>query len=148
MSAPSVTAPVVSDNTTRMPAYAKTNEFSKITPISKEINEYINFVIESYSNCIDTMAFWAKEYKRFPILSRIAARVLASSACSSDLEMLFSRAGIIFTPLRESLAPDTLEQLSSLHYWYKDVEKLGESNQSRVAASANNADLFIVLIGS
>ena len=80
-----------------------------------------------------------------PILSRIAKRVMAASACSSDVERLFSRAGIIFSPFRNYLKPETIQFLTTLHYWYIEEDGIEESNAARNVESARRADKFAKL---
>ena len=70
---------------------------------------------------------------------------MAGSACSSDVERLFSRAGIIFSPLRSNLAPVTLQHLTTLHYWYRYEHDIGEANNRRESLSARRCDKFATL---
>ena len=94
---------------------------------------------------IDFTQFWLANAVMFPILSRIARRIMAGSACSSDVERLFSRAGIIFSPLRSNLAPVTLQHLTTLHYWYRYEHEVGEANKQRESESARRCDKFATL---
>ena len=70
---------------------------------------------------------------------------MVGSACSSDVECLFSRAGIIFSPLRSNLASVTLQHLSTLHYWYRYEHDIGEANKQRESESARRCDKFATL---
>lgn len=72
---------------------------------------------------------------KFPILSRVAKRVLCSSATSCDVERLFSRAGLICTSLRNRLKPRTILFLTALHYHYMIEENLNFSNKRSEATS-------------
>ena len=67
---------------------------SNTSPIVAELETYITYL---YSNCkdndtFDFTQFWHANEVMFPVLSRIARRIMAGSACSSDVERLFSRA--------------------------------------------------------
>ncbi len=95
---------------------------------------------------IDFTQFWLLHAIMFPILALIARRIMAGNACSSDVERLFSRAGIIFSPLRSNLKPVTLQQLTSLHYWYRNEHNIGEANKCRENETARRCDKFATLV--
>jgi len=63
------------------------------------------------------------------------------AANPSDVERLFSRAGIIFSSLRTNFSPSTLHALSSLHFFYKHEKELNESNVARDRDSGRRSDL-------
>jgi len=94
---------------------------------------------------LDFVQFWKLNAALFPILARVARRVMAASACSSDVERLFSRSGIIFSPLRTNLNPSTLHKLTTLHYFYKLEETVDESNLGRHKESERRSDKFAKL---
>ena len=61
---------------------------SKASPIFTELETYVTYL---YSNCkdndsIDFTQFWLANAVMFPVLSRIARRIIAGSACSFDVE--------------------------------------------------------------
>jgi hypothetical protein len=76
--------------------------------------QYDEFLIGIYSNNCDTdfKTFGSDPSLMFPILSRIAIRMMDGSACSMDIERLFSKTGIIFSPFRRNL------KFISLHFLY------------------------------
>ena len=80
-----------------------------LTKTSRIVAEFEAYVtIDFFSN------FWLADAKMFPIISRIARRIMVGSA--SDVERLFSNAGIIFSPLRSNLVHVTLQHLTTLHH--------------------------------
>jgi len=54
--------------------------------------------------------------------SRLAEVVLPIPATSGDVERVFSRSGIICTPRRNRLKPDTIKKLVFLHQAYLEAE--------------------------
>jgi hypothetical protein len=114
---------------------------SHMVPLDEEIKAYILLMKMDYKNGEDFSVFWSENHLRFPILSRVATRVSPASACGSDVERLFSRAGYIFSPKRTNLKPRTLQYLTTMHYWYK-TEDCDESNTQRAAASEARALKF------
>ena len=120
---------------------------SKTAPVYSEFEAYIRLVRGSYGDDddIEFTQFWLEHAKEFPILSRIAMRIMGGCACSSDVERLFSRAVIIFSPLRSNLKPATLQYLTTLHYWYKLEDSIEESNLARERESVRRCDKFAKL---
>ena len=113
--------------------------FSDKKPLLEEFMKYISFIRVHYwdDDAIFFSCLWREHSDMFPILSRIAKRVMAASASSSDVERLFSRAGIIFfSPLRNNLKPETIQFLTTLHYWYIEEDGIEESNAARNVESA------------
>jgi hypothetical protein len=66
------------------------------------------------------LTFWGNNASKFPILSRITARVLPTAACSTDAERLFSIAGKICSPDRASLGSRMIDILTVMFYWLSD----------------------------
>jgi hypothetical protein len=59
----------------------------------------------------DPLVMWARLRSDFPLLSRVAERVLSVAATSAEAERVFSSAGLIATPDRANLKPETLRML-------------------------------------
>ena len=91
---------------------------SDVNPLHEEFRKYINLARALPQESRSTLGFWKSNSARLPILSKVARRVLAISGTSFDVEILFSRAGLICTALINRLAPKTIQCLSSLHYYY------------------------------
>jgi len=102
---------------------------------------YVNLVVNLVDNR-STLGFWKIHAHKFPIISRVARRLLCCSATSCDVERLFSRAGLIFSALRNRLAPKTIQCLTTLHYFYADEEK---RVTSREKAATSRAKRFATL---
>ena len=79
---------------------------------SQEIEKYK--VDEELHPDADPLEWWKEHSKKYPILSRASKKYLAIPATSSPSERLFSKAGNITTPLRNSLKPDKVDMLTFL----------------------------------
>jgi hypothetical protein len=66
------------------------------------------------------LLFWTEVHLAFPILWRIARRILPTPASSTDVERLFSVCGLICSDLHGSLSPEHVNMLASLNTWIKD----------------------------
>ena len=64
------------------------------------------------------LTFWSKHAKQFPIIARIARRILFVPVTSSQVERFFSASGRICTFDRARLKPANVDILTSLHVWY------------------------------
>lgn len=118
---------------------------SEINPLHAEFKDYVILVMAIPVAERSTLGFWKTHGLKFPILRRIARRVLCSSATSCDVERLFSRAGLICTALRNRLAPKTTQCLTTLHYYYADEEKQLTEVTARDKATAGRANRFATL---
>jgi hypothetical protein len=114
---------------------------SEVNPLFEEFKNYVNLVVNLVDNR-STLGFWKIHAHKFPILSRVARRLLCCSATSCDVERLFSRAGLICSALRNRLAPKTIQCLTTLHYFYADEEK---RVTSREKAATSRAKRFATL---
>ena len=89
---------------------------SQINPLQKEFADYY---VEKISSIAPgekkTLDCWVENEMLIPILTKVARRFLCVSASSRNMERLFSRAGLICTKLRNSLALYTILCLSTLH---------------------------------
>ena len=106
---------------------------SEVNPLHLEFKNYTMLVKELPAQNRSTLGFWRDHGHKFPILSRVARRVLCASSTSCDVERLFSRAGLICTALRNRLAPRTIQCLTTLHYYYGEEEKKGPSTREKAA---------------
>jgi hypothetical protein len=89
-----------------------------------------------------TLPFWTTHAERFPILFRIARRVLPTPASSTDVEKMFSVCGLICTSNRASLSPEHINVLTSLNLWLK--EKYGYRNM-RAGKSADSCKRYVTI---
>ena len=86
-----------------------------LSPEQKAFNEIEKYKAEEPLDPDDDPLKWWKEHsKKYPILSRVCKKYLAIPATSSPSERLFSRAGNITTPLRNSLKPAKVDMLTFL----------------------------------
>ena len=93
---------------------------------------------------LDPLTFWPEQSARLPILARLAARILAIPATSSDVERLFSITGRIASKARASLSPGRTHILTCLHSWLK-AEQHPPINTSREAKQAKKTQRFAML---
>ena len=118
------------------------NHSSTINPLAAEIHEFVKRARRIPVEERDTLEFWKMWPSKFPNLSRVAKRVLCSSATSCDVERLFSRAGLICTSLRNRLKPRTILFLTALHYHYMIEENLNFSNKRSEVTASNTYPFF------
>ena len=79
---------------------------------SVEIDRYL--AEEDLDSEEDPLKWWKDHTKKYPILSQVCKKYLSIPATSSPSERLFSRAGNIVTPLRNSLKPEMVDMLTFL----------------------------------
>ena len=60
---------------------------------------------------IDQLEWWKSHQKQFPLLSYLVRCVFAVPVASSKSERVFSIAGLLVTPIRNRLDPETVESL-------------------------------------
>lgn len=71
------------------------------------------------------LVFWRKMHSSYPILSKVAARILAVPASSAAVERQFSLTGNIITQKRARLCPDMVNDMVFQHSFKKYQGKLG-----------------------
>ena len=125
----------ISEEDAHLNRLAQKKHSRTIYPLAAEIHEFVKRARRIPVEERDTLEFWKMWQSKFPILSRVAKRVLCSSATSCDVERLFSRAGLICTSLRNRLKPRTILFLTALHYHYMIEENLNFSNKRSEATS-------------
>ena len=109
------------------------------TPLQKEWVDY-NTLAGSFKG-ENPLNFWAKNAKQFPILARVARRILCAPPTSSQVERLFSASGRVCTFDRSRLKPMNVDILTSLYMWYsldlldKSTTALQGTAQARSFAS-------------
>jgi len=74
------------------------------------------------------LSFWKKMHSSYPILSKVAARVLAVPASSAAVERQFSFTGNIITQKRAKLCPDVVNDMV-FHHSFKRYQAKLESHQ-------------------
>lgn len=96
------------------------------------------------------LTFWGSHGSMFPILSRIAARILPTAACSTDAERLFSISGKICSPDRSALGSKMIDMLTVMYYWLTDDflqmcmnEKVRTAKHSRFARLDHDMEVQI-----
>jgi hypothetical protein len=124
------------------------------SPFDVEFDGYVQYAMtlgEEVGMSLDPLKFWADNATRWPILARLAARVLSIPATSSDCERLFSITGRIASSARASLASERIDKLTCLHGWLKadraaDEDRVGSGRETKVAKrSIRFATLSIAL---
>ncbi|CAM4835812.1 unnamed protein product [Rotaria magnacalcarata] len=80
--------------------------------------------------------FWKKKHSSYPILAKVAARVLAVPATSAAVERDFSFTGNIITQKRSKLSPDTINDIVFNHSYnmYKKNLVTEESKTKKLLA--------------
>ena len=121
-------------------------ELSSLVPIVEELKRFVGVMSVASANNELPLPFWTDNYASFPILWRIARRILPTPASSTDVERLFSVCGLICTDGRSKLTPTHVNTLASLNIWIR--ESLGyrsvvseKSEQSARRYVTLNADL-------
>lgn len=115
---------------------------STVSPIKVELGRFVPLVKSLGIEQRNPFKFWATEGNKFPILRRLALKILSANVTSADVERLFSRGGIICSNLRSLLKPDTVLTLTSLHYFYREEEDIIDS---RSISSTNKSTRFASL---
>jgi len=68
--------------------------------------------------------WWHDQQKSFPVLSRLAKKYLAVSACSTSSERLFSDAGNILTSKRTRMSPKLFQKMLFLKKNSNNLESI------------------------
>ena len=90
-----------------------------------------------------TLHFWGEEERVIPLISRSAARVLPTTALSTDAERFFKVTKAVCSDHRSCLLPDTVNMCSSMHLWlterygYTDAKSSTREKKSVRFASLN-----------
>ncbi|CAF3719510.1 unnamed protein product [Adineta steineri] len=72
------------------------------------------------------LSFWKKKHESYPILSKVAARILGVPATSAAVEREFSFTGNIITQKRSKLLPDTVNDIVFNHSYNKFKQRFGD----------------------
>ena len=59
----------------------------------------------------DVLEWWRANQTRFPHVAKMTMQYLVTPASSATVERFFSAAGRAFSPLRQSMCPETLEAI-------------------------------------
>lgn len=78
-----------------------------------EIDKYIQFA--EMADDEDLLEWWSSRKNVFPLLSKVARKILAVPSSNTSSERNFSSAGRIMEPRRNALAPENLNELLFLH---------------------------------
>ena len=78
-----------------------------------ELDQYLEANLPSSIVHENPLDFWSSELAsvKFPILKRLARRILSIPATSAGTERLFSLGGIILTNRRQRLSPDQVDNM-------------------------------------
>jgi hypothetical protein len=78
-----------------------------------EVDQYIDMQIPDDEQYIDPLLFWKQKEKRkrYPYLTRLAARYFSIPCSSASVERQFSAAGQIITQRRSNLDPSTVNNI-------------------------------------
>ena len=86
---------------------------SRISPIEKEINDYMDIGIEVST---DVWAYWREHRTKYHILSPAARKTFCMKATNTASERLNSAAGRVVSNRRERLSAEHIEQLVLLSH--------------------------------
>lgn len=131
-------------------AGGETNVRRTISPFRLEAADYITFMSQSdFCGTSDPLKLWPTIRKRFVIHARLAQRAFVSTATSGDAERFFSHAGDVCTQDRSSLAPETINMLTTCNMFLRRTLELEDkrSKKSREVCArftALNAELEFV----
>lgn len=89
------------------------------TNVLRELERYGKEKISFSSMSQSPLEWWASYSASFPILSRLAARILSIPASSASCERVFSQAGLTLTKLRTRLGKKTVEDLMMIKYHHQ-----------------------------
>jgi hypothetical protein len=95
-------------------AIALANEDSLKDTIEQELRSYLREPIIDPDGNVNAFDWWATHSARYPLIAKVARKVLAIPATSVPSEQLFSKAGQIVTDRRSRLSPEHTEQLTFL----------------------------------
>jgi hypothetical protein len=123
------------------------NETSLKSLFARECDAYIAHLTlmgEDEVMKIDTLLWWADVgmYK-FPILSRMAMRILCAQPTSAETERVFSISGRILNEMRSRLTSSHVNQLVCLHSWLKP--KYGKQDSTRDSKRLAKSSRFATL---
>lgn len=90
-----------------------------ISLIQRELSEYFRFLVELRPDNTtgNPLKFWAAHGDRFPILRRVARRILVTKSSSATVESLFSQTGMIASNRRARLTGKNINMLACLKSW-------------------------------
>jgi hypothetical protein len=78
------------------------------------------------------LSFWKKMHSSYPVLSKVAARVLGVPAASAAVEREFSLAGNIITQKRSKLSPDAVNDMVFNHSYKKYHHRFNHADESEL----------------
>ena len=93
-------------------------------------------------NTTDRLMWWSSHSESFPILSRLARKILAVPAASSKSERVFSVAGNTVTPKRGSMSPVTVEALVTVACNLRLLKEMGLVNLDREDEPMDSMDVI------
>ena len=94
------------------------------SPFDTEILRFLALMdSKDFDGETDPLVFWGDIAEEFPILSRLAAKSFASSACAADVERLFSHAGDVCESDRSRLSGHNINILTTLNCFYRRINK-------------------------
>jgi hypothetical protein len=109
-------------NLTAMGSFWKKKNAKNVTPLTNEIQHYLNLpelpALEEY----DPFAWWATNKAQYPVLHKIAMKYLSIPATSVPSERLFSDANNLVTPQRTRLSSSIINQLMFLKRNRKHID--------------------------
>ncbi|CAF1110190.1 unnamed protein product [Adineta ricciae] len=108
---------------------------SKISAHEMEIDMYLKHGVDRTTNGntdqgtdeYNPLCFWKARHSSYPVLYKVAARVLAVPATSSAVEREFSFTGNIITQKRSRLCPNTVNDIVCNHSYALFKMRFGES---------------------
>ncbi len=99
--------------------------------IALEIEQFKRFSLTLQNG--RPLVWWSLHAAQFPLLPRVARRVLAVLATSASSERSFSEAGLLVTKKRSSLSSDLVAQMTLLRGWYKLMEKNSKASLPNIS---------------
>jgi hypothetical protein len=128
----------------RASAAANTNRKSLFQQECDDYVTYLTAMGEEEVMKIESLQWWADVgIYRFPILARMAMRILSAQPTSAETERVFSISGRVLNEARSRLTSSHINQIVCLHSWLK--EKHGEGNNDRNAKRLAKSTRFATL---
>lgn len=113
-------APIGASTDWREQSNVKLTKKMMKTKVFEELSRYMKETISFDSLDMSPMEWWESYSRSFPILSKLAARLLSIPASSASCERVFPQAGLTLSKLRTRLGKDTVANLMMIKYHHSE----------------------------